>query len=453
MLLQHYLLGCLKSYLFHLFLVYFEAAVSKRWVFGKLWSFTSFCVLLSKPLMCGSGSYGVLPVANVSLFTTRVFWDSFWRAPRKATRQVWHVFIPSQTLGNVSSLFLLLLMNFDVLQQVSNLIQALIGVTNYPQTSCLSQACRCCVLFRNRDLLWQRCRSEGSSPQWGRGRGRSAPCGPGGAGGACAERRRGGMVAAPGCRSVTGPGRGSASGRPAPSSAARLGRPGWPQQPLHERLGASRQRPGGGAGRAPPRLRPGGRRKRRWRWWRCRWCPAPCVFPSGVVLLASHVLLPGGFLQRIPQDDGEYGHPELAHLYFAGVLDRVHDCKYVLRWVQRPGKGWHGTARGEPCPPAPPGRRQNMGRGLCTALSFVSRADNLTSDSRWYSSGLEDADSSLLAAPPWHHIEFKMLVFFVISFSERKQIKIKKWKERPSWQRSFYIRESTGQHGRNVPAF
>lgn len=64
--------------------------------FGKLWSFTSYCALLTKPKMCESGSCAVCPVANVSLFTTRVFWESFWRAPRKVTRQVWHIFIPSQ---------------------------------------------------------------------------------------------------------------------------------------------------------------------------------------------------------------------------------------------------------------------------------------------------------------------------------------------------------------------
>ncbi|KAJ7411411.1 Transmembrane protein 19 [Pitangus sulphuratus] len=61
---------------------------------------------------------------------------------------------------------------------------------------------------------------------------------------------------------------------------------------------------------------------------------APAVGGAGVLPLASHALLPGGFLQRVPQDDGEYGHPELAHLYFAGVLDRIHDCKYVLRVFQ-----------------------------------------------------------------------------------------------------------------------
>ncbi|XP_066039351.1 LOW QUALITY PROTEIN: transmembrane protein 19 [Chamaea fasciata] len=33
-------------------------------------------------------------------------------------------------------------MNFEMLQQVPNLIQVLIGLANYPQTSCLSQACR-----------------------------------------------------------------------------------------------------------------------------------------------------------------------------------------------------------------------------------------------------------------------------------------------------------------------
>lgn len=252
MLLQHYLLGCLKSYLFHLFLVYFEAAVSKRWVFGKLWSFTSFCVLLSKPLMCGSGSYGVLPVANVSLFTTRVFWDSFWRAPRKATRQVWHVFIPSQTLGNVSSLFLLLLMNFDVLQQVSNLIQALIGVTNYPQTSCLSQACRCCVLFRNRDLLWQRCRSEGSSPQWGSGAAAAAP--PVGPAVRAAHARRGGGAGwwrPP----AAGRWRGRAVAAP-PAAQRRAAQPGWAGRGGRSSLSMSASVPPGsapGAVRAGPR--------------------------------------------------------------------------------------------------------------------------------------------------------------------------------------------------------
>lgn len=100
------------------------------------------------------------------------------------------------------------------------------------------------VLFRKLDLPWQR-PSEGRDRIPARGqrellRARPRPqpqpqrplavaqarAGPRDAGGACAGRPRGGMVAAPaapGNRSVTGPGAASASGRPAPRSAARGG--------------------------------------------------------------------------------------------------------------------------------------------------------------------------------------------------------------------------------------
>lgn len=62
-----------------------------------------------------------------------------------------------------------------------------------------------------------------------------------------------------------------------------------------------------------------------------------------------------------------------------------------------------------------------MGRGVYTAPSFVSRADHLIMVG---DSGLEDADSCLLAGPPRDHVQFEVLVSFVISFPERKQIKI-----------------------------
>lgn len=297
-------------------------------------------------------------------------------------------------------------MNFEVLQQVSNLIQVLIGLTNYPQTSCLSQACRSWFYFANwispgsvrrRGATASPPEGSESSSERGPGRScsRSAPSlwrRRGRARAMPAEHARGGRGAGWWRRPrPQGTGRWRGRALRAPPAARRraakpgVGRPGWPQQPLHERLGASQQRPGGGAGRARPRLRPGGRRKRRrrwwWRWWRCRWCPAPCVFPSGVVLLDSHVLLPGGFLQGIPQDDGEYGHPELAHLYFAGVLDRVDDCKYVLRWVQRPGEADMARPRAN-SPSGPSRQATKTGGGVCTAPSFVSGAEN-SPHSRW----------------------------------------------------------------------
>lgn len=56
-------------------------------------------------------------------------------------------------------------MNFEVLQQVSNLIQVLTGPTNYPQTSCLSQACRSWCYFANLISAGSVCRKDSALRQ------------------------------------------------------------------------------------------------------------------------------------------------------------------------------------------------------------------------------------------------------------------------------------------------
>lgn len=77
--------------------------------------------------------------------------------PKKSYQAGLACFHPKLTLGNVSSLFLLVLMDFVAFQQVSNLIQILTGITNYQPIPYFSQWCHSSVFtsqtaFRKLDL-------------------------------------------------------------------------------------------------------------------------------------------------------------------------------------------------------------------------------------------------------------------------------------------------------------
>lgn len=95
---------------------------------GRGFFFTSFSALLTKPLMCGSGSRGILLVTPVSLFTVKCF-QSTSGTQKKSYQAGLACFHSNLTLGNVSSLFCLVLMNFTVFQQVSDLVQIFTGTT------------------------------------------------------------------------------------------------------------------------------------------------------------------------------------------------------------------------------------------------------------------------------------------------------------------------------------
>lgn len=367
-------------------------------------------------------------------------------------------------------------MNFEVLQQVSNLIQVLIGLTNYPQTSCLSQACRSWFYFAN----WI---STGS------------------------VRRRGATASPPEGRessSERGPGRSRSRSRSAPSLWRRRGRArampaeharggrgaGWWRRPRPQGTGRWRGR----ALRAPPAARrraaqpgvgPAGLAAAASPWApRCLpaaprgLCgPGPAAAPAGreekeekkVVVAVAVSLMPCALCFPIRCCPSWFPCP-ITRRISSGNTSRwwriwsSWTCSFVFRWRSgscrwlqvrttvspKAGGGWHGTATGELSPPAPLGRRQKREEGCAHPLpSSVELRTHLTVGD----SALEDADSRLLAALPRDHVQFKMLVSFVMSFSKRKQMKIKKWKEKLSWQRSFRTRGNTWQRGKSVTAF